>query len=152
MGHLDLPPRQKLVHLLQDPQTSPTRTSMHVNCDAGICPPWDWATDWHITGHSDLRMCPHFPADLGWLQAWPGRAGLACLPPIWPQESSSSFWPKAGSGTVTQGSGRQITVVQLWSGEIRSSVHLTPQLQQSRSSSSWAKGTQTGPCWLFPYS
>lgn len=73
------------MHLPQDPLASPTRTPRGINCEAGICPQRDRATNEEIAGHSDIRMCPFLPTRPGLVQA-SEREGLALLPPIWPRD------------------------------------------------------------------
>lgn len=67
-----------------------------------------------LQGTQTSGCVPHLPPDLSWLQA-NDSIGWPCPPPIWQQGSSSRLWPAVESGTVTQGSGRQIPVIKPWS-------------------------------------
>lgn len=150
MGHLDLQPRKK-------PDVPPSGHADLANQDTNVWQPRSWrllpkGLSYRPINHRALR---HQDVSLTSHQTWAGYRpvtgkGWPCPPPIWLQRSSSSFCPVVGSGTVTQGSSRQIQVIKLWS-DVNWYTMPPPKLQQSRSSSSWAKGTQPGPCLLLPH-
>lgn len=129
---------------------TPSGTTVLANQDANVCQLWCWhlspagpsyqPINRRALRHQDVSLTSHKT----WVGYKPGTGkGWPYPPPIWSEGSNSSFWPAVGSGTVTQASSWQIPVIKLWSDLIRP-TRPPPKLQPSGSSSSWAKGTQTG--------
>lgn len=127
MGHLGLQPRQKLMHFLQDPLTSPTRMSQHMSTVTLVSAPASashWAIHHRSSRHQDVSLASHQT----WASYRADREGLA-QPASHPAAGVQFQVP-----AVTQGSSRQITVVQLLSDETQSTVPPT-KLQQGGFSS-----------------